>query len=234
MELLVGHIMHGKHGTTTPSSTVQDSNQDSDDETAPVTKPRKSTRIFRARARPTVHKDANELRYRVSLISRNEVCCINILQDSVRKHVNRMMGRTRSDKIEPAPEEAIIKYKRTGKDEDGPSMDLFRADFSERYPENSPWNIRLADIFVNDYTQKGHPFCQLKEVSDYFFTYLQSLQRTHGKVATTAPSGRGMGHEEHSRRSRIQQRKKTVRSSSALLFNHADTFDQITSGSNIN
>jgi hypothetical protein len=83
-----------------------------------------------------------------------------------------MMGRMRNDKIEPAPEEAVLKYKHTGKDEDGPSMDLFRTDFSERHPGNSLWNVRLAGIFLNNYTQKGHPFRNLKEVSDYFFTYL--------------------------------------------------------------
>jgi hypothetical protein len=233
MELVVSHIVHGKHGaTSTQSSGVQDSIHDSDDETMLVT--RRSTRMFRARARPTVHKDANELQYRVSLISTNNACCLKLLQDNVRKHANRMMGRTRNDKIEPAPEEAVLKYKHTGKDEDGPSMDPFRADFSERHPGDSPWNIRLAEIFLNDYTQKGHPFRNLKEVSDYFFTYLQSLQRTHRKMATTAPSGTGTVHEEHSRRNRIHQRKKTVRALSPLRFNHADTFDQITSGSNIN
>jgi hypothetical protein len=234
MELVISHIMHDKHGTNIPSSTVQDSSQDSDDETGPMTKLRRSTRMFKARARPTTHKDADELHYWVSLISMNDVCRANALQDNVHKHVNRMMGRTRNDKIEPAPEEAIMKYKCTGKDEDGPSMDMFRADLSERCAEDSPWNIRLADIFVNDYTQKGHPFRQLKEVSDYFFTYLQSLQSTYWKMVTTTPSGKGTAHEEYSRRNRIQQRKKTVRLLRLLPSNHADTFDQITSGSNIN
>jgi hypothetical protein len=136
---------------------------------------------------------------------------VNIPQSNVRKHVNSMMGRTHGEKIEPASEEAVLRYKRTGKDEDGPSIDIFRADFSEKCPQNSLWNIRLAEIFVNDYTQKGQPFRQLKELSDYFFTYLRTLKGTHRRM-TTATLGGGTAHEEYSRRSRILQRKKTVRS----------------------
>jgi hypothetical protein len=62
MELVVNHIVHGKHGVTSmQSSGVQDSIHGSDDETTLVT--RRSTRMFRAHACPTVHKDANELQY---------------------------------------------------------------------------------------------------------------------------------------------------------------------------
>ena len=82
------------------------------------------------------------------------------------------MGRTPGNEVEPASEEAVLKYKSTGKDEDGPSMDLFRADFSEGPPEKSPWNIRLAQIFADDYTKKGLPFGQLKDVTNYFIRYL--------------------------------------------------------------
>jgi hypothetical protein len=72
MELVASHIMHGNNGAPAmPSSTPQGPTQDSDDETAPVI--RKSTRMFRRRARPTEHKDVNELFHRVSLILSNEV-----------------------------------------------------------------------------------------------------------------------------------------------------------------
>jgi len=121
-----------------------------------------------------------------------------------------MMGRTRSDKVEPAPEEMVLKYKDTGKNEDGPSVDLFRSDFSERFPENSPWNIRLAEIFANDYAKNGLPFGQLNNVTNYFLTYLRTLQTTWRKTATTA-------HEEDAKRNRIRKRKKSVRLLSPLL-----------------
>jgi hypothetical protein len=130
-----------------------------------------------------------------------------------------MMGRTRSDQVQPALEETVLKYKSTGKNEDGPSEDLFRPDFSEKLPEKSPWNIRLAEIFVTDYTKRGLPFGELKDVSNYFLTYLRSLQTACRKTATTATSGNGTVHEEDSRRSRIRKRKKTVRLLRPLPYN---------------
>ena len=176
LDLVADHMIRsGRPGATMPplpSSTVQKA----DDGTTPMTETRKQTgkltKRFRGRARTTSHKDANELHYRVSLMSSNGFCHKNTLQKNVRKHVNKMMGRTHSDKVEPAPEETALKYKHTGKNEDGPSMDLFRADFSKRFPEKSPWNICLAEIFANDYVKSGLPFSQLKDVSHYFITYL--------------------------------------------------------------
>jgi hypothetical protein len=58
--------------------------------------------------------------------------------------MNKLIGRTPGNEVEPAPEVAVLKYKSTGKNEDGPSMNLFQADFSEGPPEKSPWNIHLA------------------------------------------------------------------------------------------
>jgi hypothetical protein len=83
-----------------------------------------------------------------------------------------MMGRTHSNKVDPALEETVLKYKSTRKNEDGPSKDLFQPDFSEKLSEKSPWNICLAEIFVTDYTKCGLPFGELKNVSNYFLTYL--------------------------------------------------------------
>jgi hypothetical protein len=132
---------------------------------------------------------------------------VNIPQSNICKHVNSMMGRTHGKKIEPTPEEAVLRYKHTGKDEDGPSMDIFQANFSKKCSQNSLWNICLAEIFVNDYTQKGQPFCQLKELSNYFFTYLRTLKGTHWRM-TTATLGGGTAHEEYSRQSRICNARK--------------------------
>jgi hypothetical protein len=110
-ELLVSHTMPTQPG----SSTVQDS-----DEGAPVRK----TKVFKTPARPTSHKDAGELRFRVRFILNFGLCWMNIvLQKAVCEHANTMMGRKRGDKVKPAPEEAILKYKSTRKEEDGPSKD---------------------------------------------------------------------------------------------------------------
>jgi hypothetical protein len=82
-----------------------------------------------------------------------------VLQDAVRKHANKMMGRTRNDKAE----EAINKYK-------------------------SPWNIRLADILVDNYVQGGCPFAGVKDISAYFFTYLRSLPTNHRNRTGASPT----------------------------------------------
>ncbi len=137
-----------------------------------------------------------------------------------------MMGRSHRDEVESVPEEAVLKYKRTGNNEDGPSVDLFRADFSGGAPEKSPWNICLAEIFADDYTKRGLPFNQLKDVSNYFLTYLRSLQTARRMMATpaTSESGKPTAHEEDSRRNRIRKRKKTVSLLRPLLHNYTDTF----------
>jgi hypothetical protein len=130
-----------------------------------------------------------------------------------------MMGRTPSNNVEPTPNEAVLKYKCTGKDEDGPSVALFRADFSKRFPEKSTWNICLAEVFVVKYTRNSLPFDQLKDVFNYFMTYLRSLKATHRNMAANSMSGSGMVHEEKSRRDRIWKCKKTVRMLSTSLYN---------------
>jgi len=142
--------------------------------------------------------------------------------------MNKLIERNRSDKVEPAPNEAVLKYKCTGQDEDGPSVDAFQADFSKRLLEKSPWNIRLALIFATDYTKQGLPFNQLKDISDYFFRYLQTLQTAHRMMARTGTS-RGTAHKESSRHNRIQKQKKSMRLLNPLTYNHTDTLDQIIS-----
>ena len=123
------------------------------------------------------------------------------------------MGRTRNDGVKPAPENAVLKFKDTGKEEDGPSKDLFQADLSESRPENSPWNLRLAEIFVDDYVQKGLPVTgHVMDLSKYFMSYLQTLYAFHRKMTTASTSGGGTAHEEAQRRSRIEKRRKTVSS----------------------
>ena len=144
------------------------------------------------------------------------------------------MGRTDKDSVEAAPEETVLNYKRTGKDEDGPSLDLFRADLSRGRPEKSPWNIRLAEIFADNYTKSKLPFRQLKEVTDFFLTYVQTLKTAHRKKTSTSTSGRGSVYKDNSRNNRIRQRKISVRLLNSLLYNYTDTFDQISSGSTAN
>ena len=138
------------------------------------------------------------------------------------------MGRTGSNKVqvEPAPEDAVLIYKRTGKDKDGPSVDRFQVDFSGGRPEKSPWNLRLAEIFANDYTKRGLPLRELKEVTQFFLTYIHSLQTVHRRAARTAASGSGSRRvSEGTSGGRIRERKKSVRSLSPLLYNYTDTFD---------
>ena len=63
-----------------------------------------------------------------------------------------MMGITRRNiEVEPTPEAAVLHFKQTEKVEDGPSVDRFQPDFSEKNPERSLWNHRLVDVFTNDY-----------------------------------------------------------------------------------
>jgi len=123
-----------------------------------------------------------------------------------------MMGRTPNDKPEPADEEAINKYKSTGNVEDGPSKDQFQPDFSETHAERSLWNIRLSDIFENDYIQRHLPVVEVKDVAKYFLTYLQSLQTSHRKMTTATNIAGGTAYEETLQRIRIEKRKRNVRS----------------------
>jgi len=213
LDLVTNHLIRGQHGATIqpiPSPVVQTPAKDAD-EAIPTGKP---TKMFRRRARTVSRKNANELQHRVRLPSLSKkICYINILQKHVRAHANKMLGRTRGDKIETlrqVPNETAFKYKSTGKEEDGPSVDLFQPDFSERCPENSPWNIRMAEIFADDYIKKGLPFDQLRDLSNYFLTYLRTLKTTHRKMATD-PSGEGTVYERASKCSRIQSRKLSVR-----------------------
>jgi len=147
------------------------------------------------------------------------------------------MGRTRGTEVEPAPEAAVLHFKQTEKVEDGPSVDRFQPDFSENRPERSLWNIRLVEVFTNDYVQKGLPVNEVKEVSRFFMEHLTSLRVEHERKSRTAASGRGTADDEFQRRRRIEERKKTVRSTPFCTCNHTDTFDQIavtTSGFEVN
>jgi hypothetical protein len=72
LDLVANHMIRGRPGATMPpmpSSTVQE-DQDTDDETAPMKKTGKLTKRFRQRARPQNLKSADELLYRVSLLSK--------------------------------------------------------------------------------------------------------------------------------------------------------------------
>ena len=160
--------------------------------------------------------------------------CQPLLQKAVRKHANTMMKRTITDKPEPANKEAIDKYKSTGNVEDGPSNDQFQPDFSETHAERSLWNIRLSEIFVNDYTQKRLPFVEVKDVAKYFLTYLQSLQTTYRKMIPATNITRGTAYEELSKRTRREKRKKNVRLSSLPFYVYVHTLSTTTSASSTN
>ena len=126
------------------------------------------------------------------------------------------MGRTSGTEVKPAPEAAVLHFKHTGKVEDGPSVDRFQPDFSEKRPTISPWNLRLVEVFTNDYVQKGLPVSEVKAVSQYFMEHLSSLQDMHRKKSTAASSGRGTAYDDVKRRRRIEERKKTVKSTPLL------------------
>lgn len=126
------------------------------------------------------------------------------------------MGRTNGVDVEPVPEAAVLRFKHTEKAEDGPSAAQFQPDFSEKNPEKSLWNRRLVEVFTNDYIQNGLPLNEVKEVPRFFMSYLKSLQDTHRKKSTTAPSGRGTVRDDVQKRRRIEERKKTVESTPFL------------------
>ena len=135
----------------------------------------------------------------------------HLLQKAIREHANTMMRRARNDKPEPANEEAINRYKSTGNVEDGPSENQFQPDFSESRAEKSLWNIRLSEIFENDYVQNHLPVVEVKDVAKYFLTYLQSLQTSHRKMTTGTNITGGTTYEEVSKRKRREKRKQNVR-----------------------
>src|SRR6267142_1417392 len=118
-----------------------------------------------------------------------------------------MMGRNRSIEAEPTPEATVLHFKHAGKVKDGPSVDRFQPDFSEKHPERSLWNLCLVEVFTNNYVQKGLLVNKVKEVSWYFMTYLRSLQDMHQRKSTTASSGRLTVHDEVQRHQRIEERK---------------------------
>ncbi|KAH9170859.1 hypothetical protein EDB89DRAFT_2071435 [Lactarius sanguifluus] len=128
---------------------------------------------------------------------------------AVRKHVNRLMGRKCTDApLEPASMEAILNYKSTLNEEDGPSTEHFQADFSEKSLENSAWNRRLCDLFIDNYVKQGLLFTTVMNVSVFFMTYLETLQTANRKMAATVEQARV--YKEASQRNMIEKRKKTV------------------------
>jgi hypothetical protein len=133
--------------------------------------------------------------------------------------MNEMMGRPHrtSTPLKPAPEQAVLKYNKTHDDEDGPSKDKFQVDLLTTPCTKSPWNLRLFEIFVGDYA-KGHSDDNMKDLSTYFMTYLQSLQINNHKMTTTN-EGRTV-YEVSSQHSRIEKCKKTVRLSQFLIHVH--------------
>jgi hypothetical protein len=132
-----------------------------------------------------------------------------VLQAAVRSHINTLMGRRSTDAPpEPASTEAVLKYKYTLKEEDGPSMDHFQADFSEKSLERSAWNRHLCDIFVDDYVKKGLPISEVKKLPNFFMTYLETLQDANRKATATAEQAQA--YEAGKQRNRIAKRKKTV------------------------
>lgn len=125
------------------------------------------------------------------------------------------MGRKSTDPPpEPAPLEAVLRYRSTLEAEDGPSLTSFKVDFSERPTEVSAWNRQLCDIFVDDYVKRRLPISELKKVPDFFMTYLQTLQDSYRK--TKATPEQAQGHEKNAQRTRIAKRKKTVSLSKSI------------------
>ncbi|KAH9010274.1 hypothetical protein EDB85DRAFT_2161602 [Lactarius pseudohatsudake] len=187
VELALSQMLHLQR-TANTSSTRKDQDEDLDEDSpAPTRKRRK----FRAPARKTIHRDPDQLGCR----------------ERVRKHMNTMMGRPHRTSAPPksAPNEAVLKYNESLDNKDGPSKVQFRADLSTERPVNGPWNDRLFEIFLVDYARK-HSDDNVKDLSTYFMTYLQTLQTTCRKMKTT--EGKST-YEVNLRRSRIEKRKKT-------------------------
>ncbi|KAH9022439.1 hypothetical protein EDB85DRAFT_1895253 [Lactarius pseudohatsudake] len=197
VELALSQMLHLQR-TANTSSTRKDQDEDLDEDSpAPTRKRRK----FRAPARKTIHRDPDQLGCRSLAV------LTLVLKERVRKHMNTMMGRPHRTSAPPesAPDEAVLKYNESLDDEDGPSKVRFRADLSAERPVNGPWNDRLFEIFLVDYARK-HSDDNVKDLSTYFMTYLQTLQTTCRKMKTT--EGKST-YEVNLRRSRIEKRKKT-------------------------
>jgi hypothetical protein len=211
MELL-GCMICAQPGATR-ATTRFSTPKDLSNEATPLRLPKNVGR-FKSPTWPTSKKGTNKLCYWVSYISEvNIVALTVVLQDAVQNHANQNMGRTCNDRPEPAPSEAVNKYKRTGKKEDGLSKDLFQANFSEATPEKSLWNLHLADIFVDEYVQECYPIGQVTNISKFFFIYLQILQASHLNSTTASSTGRGTVHNDVAKCQRIEQHKISVRSS---------------------
>ncbi|KAH9013609.1 hypothetical protein EDB83DRAFT_2321630 [Lactarius deliciosus] len=151
--------------------------QDKDlDEDSPA--PIRKRRKFRAPSRKTVHRDPDELG-----------CHSLAVLMLVLKEPHRTSAPPQS-----APDEAVLKYNETLDDEDRPSK-----------PVNGPWNDRLFEIFLVNYAHK-HSDNNVKDLSTYFVTYLQTLQTACRKMKTT--EGKAT-YEVNLRHSRIEKRKKT-------------------------
>ncbi|KAH9016079.1 hypothetical protein EDB85DRAFT_1898380 [Lactarius pseudohatsudake] len=198
VELALSQMLHLQR-TANTSSTRKDQDEDLDEDSpAPTRKRRK----FRAPARKTIHRDPDQLGCRSLAV------LTLVLKERVRKHMNTMMGRPHRTSAPPksAPNEAVLKYNESLDNKDGPSKVQFRADLSTERPVNGPWNDRLFEIFLVDYARK-HSDDNVKDLSTYFMTYLQTLQTTCRKMKTT--EGKST-YEVNLRRSRIEKRKKTA------------------------
>lgn len=121
------------------------------------------------------------------------------------------MGRPHRSSIPPesAPEEAILKYNRTCDDKDGPSKAEFWLDLITTPCAKSAWNLRLFQIFLGDYVQREPS--DVNDLSNYFMTYVQTLQIGRRKM---------MDGKTSSQRTRIEKRKKTVRLTRFLVHIH--------------
>lgn len=208
--LILNHTMHPSSGATASPPT----HQDSDPHLKKTGKFRERARVRSAIRGPMERK---ALDMRVSEIHIKKLISLHQhpLQKAIREHANTMMKRTRNDKPEPANEEAINKYKKTGNVEDGPSKDQFQPDFSETRAEKSMWNIRLSEVFENDYVQNHLPVVEVKDVAKYFLAYLRSLQTSHRKKNQTSAGTNiagGTAYDDAVVRNRRDKRKQTVRS----------------------
>ncbi|KAH9068119.1 hypothetical protein EDB83DRAFT_2314650 [Lactarius deliciosus] len=185
VELVLSQVLHLQRRANT-SSMRKDQDEDLDEDSpAPIRKRCK----FRAPSRKTVHRDPDELG-----------CRSLAVLTLVLKEPHRTSAPPQS-----APDEAVLKYNETLNDEDGPSKVRFEADLSAERPVNGPWNDCVFEIFLVDYARK-HSDNNVKDLSTYFVTYLQTLQTACHKMKTT--EGKAT-YEVNLRRSRIEKRKKT-------------------------
>jgi len=82
-----------------------------------------------------------------------------------------MGRRCRTDPINPvasAAELHAFKFRRAG----GPSLEDFRLDLADKASPTSPWNIRAAEVFAEDFIACGWYSCSNKD-------FIQSTFRTH-------------------------------------------------------